>query len=195
MTVPARVVRGLRLVRPAVRRRPAVRICDRIEAVVLLVLGVLLLGSVPVCWGVGAAVFAAGRAADTRLGVRYEVTAKLFPADLPAHGKPPVVRDVHATWTAPDGAARSGLVTVELSPGAPAITQIWVDRAGLEADAPRSAGDLVFVGVMYGAAAESGCLAAAALAYAIARALLDRSRARGWESAWRRLSGSVPGVA
>ncbi|MEU4674450.1 hypothetical protein AB0F91_42450 [Amycolatopsis sp. NPDC023774] len=99
----APVSRFLRLVRPAVRRRPSVRIWDRIEAVLILVLSAAFFGSVPICFGLASSVFAADRAADSRAGVRYQVTAKVFPgppaAQTAGSGGSLGTRRVRGTWT------------------------------------------------------------------------------------------------
>ncbi|MEV6900279.1 hypothetical protein [Amycolatopsis sp. NPDC051372] len=187
------VARFLRLVRPAVRRRPSVRIWDRIEAVLILVLSAALFGSVPVCFGLASSVFAEDRATDARAGVRYQVTAKVFPgsAALQTAGSEGLLgtRRVRATWTAPDGAARGGDLTVELSPAGPHVVKIWVDRRGVQQAAPRTTADLLFGALMYGVALEFCVVVAVALGYATARWWLDRLRARGWDREWRRLTG------
>ncbi|WP_432845686.1 Rv1733c family protein [Amycolatopsis sp. CA-161197] len=189
----APVARFLRLVRPAVRRRPSVRIWDRIEAVLILVLSAALFGSVPICFGLASSVFAADQAADARAGVRYQVTARVFPGPpvLQTAGSEasPGTRRVRGMWTAPDGAARSGDLTVELGPTGPQTVKIWVDRQGLLRAAPRTTADLLFVALMYGVAVEFCAVVAVALVYVTTRWWLDRLRARGWDREWRRLTG------
>ncbi|MET7998068.1 hypothetical protein ABZU76_45000 [Amycolatopsis sp. NPDC005232] len=159
----------------------------------ILVLCVLLIGSVPISYGVASSSFANDQVVDAHLGARYQVTAKAFPGPpaLTPRGadRSPVMRRVRGSWTAPNGAPRSGDLMVELSPGGPDAVKIWVDRDGVRQPAPRSLADLLFVAILNGIALELGFVVAALLVYVAARFVLDRGRDRDWEHDWRRLAG------
>ncbi|MEV4603728.1 hypothetical protein AB0K15_40915 [Amycolatopsis sp. NPDC049253] len=152
-----------------------------------------LFGSVPICFGLASSVFAEDRAADGRAVVRYQVTARVFPGPLalPTAGTEvsPGTRRVRGMWTAPDGAARGGDLTVEIDPAGPRTVKIWVDRQGVQQAAPRTTADLLFVALSYGVVVEFCAVVAAALVYVTTRWWLDRFRARGWDREWRRLTG------
>jgi hypothetical protein len=173
---------------------------DRVEdavAVVLCGVGVVVL-VVAALLGVMAHGSVAARAASE--GAERSVVSATV-TQIP--GAPPVTDDlspgsrrVLAAWTAPDGTARSGLVSAPISAEPGAVVPLWTDRAGTPARAPVSehAAGLVsgVVGVLSGLL---GCLLLYGV-WRLVRLATGRRNAEDWERGWAEVeptwSGRTP---
>jgi hypothetical protein len=92
---------------------------------------------------------------------------------------------VPARWTAPDGAARSGLVPIKAGTTQGSVAHIWVDRTGdVTGRSPMTTGLVSSRAVLARIGTVAG-LALALLALAgLLRALLDRRRMTCWAMEW-----------
>lgn len=166
-------------------RNPLRRGADRAQAAIVTgLLGAFLAGA-PLA-AIGAARWAGGAAEHAQRTARYPVAAVVLarvplPSQSP-YGAWPAAR---ATWTAPDGASRTGLVPAPPSASAGTTVTVWTDSSGrlVTPPVPRSAVD--------DDATAAAALAVAALGLALltagllARAVLDRWRLAAWDAEWR----------
>jgi hypothetical protein len=191
---PGHTVRARRRLLVAVTRNPLARAWDRIEAVLLLALIGAAVLALPVAAGMGSSIFADQMTASAvQTGTRHQVTATLRSrSPAPATIAGDVTRSaatVTASWTLPDGAVRSGEITIAAGDLATATTRIWIDGTGRQTSAPLSAGGAVFTAVVAGVFIESSVLIALAGLYLAGRFVLDRRRIRQWDVEWARLAG------
>ena len=180
----SRQVRGLRPDRNPLRRR-----CDRVEAaVVAALLAFFLGGGAAAALAAGHWAYAAGlRTAAAQQKARHqERTVTLQQAAPPSYAARTGWEhsQVQARWSAPDGAPRTGLVTV--APGTPAGTTVtvWTDASGQLASAPLQRADATSQAVLAGILA---CLALALpllTAGILSRQAFNRRRLAGWEAEW-----------
>jgi len=191
------VPRRLRLVKPIVFRSG--RVPDRLEAWVIVLLGLLAAGSIAVVGVLSAADYgrlAASAAADAH--ARHLVVANLRP-DIPAPAGrapgsgagAPGLTSVTAAWNAPDGQPRRGVVEVGSGAVVPKHVQVWTDQAGRQVAPPLSGSEVFITAVLGGVLWESAALAVLGGVYLIGRHLLDKHRARLWERALARWRGDA----
>ncbi|WP_329048280.1 hypothetical protein OG738_38000 [Amycolatopsis sp. NBC_01488] len=189
--------RRLRLVKPIASRSG--RLPDRLEAWVIVVLGLLAAVSIAVVGVLSAADY--GRlaaAAAAQAHSRHLVAANLRP-DIPvpagrAQGSGSGVADlrsVTAVWSAPNGQPRRGVVQLGAGPVVPKHVQVWTDQAGRQVAPPLSGPEVFITAVLGGVLWESAALAALGATYLISRHLLDKHRARLWEHALARWRGNA----
>lgn len=128
---PARAVRGL-----WPDRNPLRRTVDRVEAMVWSALAVAFLAGAPLA-AVAAGHFSYGlisRSAHAQQAARHQVPAvplTAIPADV--YGYQAMVR---ASWTAPDGTRRTGMVPAPPVAQAGGTVRVWVDAAGRQTGPP-----------------------------------------------------------
>jgi hypothetical protein len=180
-----RLVRGLRPDHNPLRRRS-----DRAEAAIVAgLLAALLAGAPAAAITAGQWVCAAGvRAEHAQQAGRHQVTAVLLEtapgvgAAVP--GLAPRVQ-VQARWTAPDGTARTGQITVTGGMAAGSSVQVWTDASGRLQDPPLRHGTVVVLAVV--TAIWVFVLVGLLLlgTWRVARRSLDRRRLAAWESDWR----------
>ena len=175
-------LRSLRLGRLFLGRNKLRRPCDRIEgAIIAVLLAVFLSASV---WAVGMAghLYQSERAAAARLRPATAVLSQ--PGPVAGSQK-----TAAATWRLPDGAERSGTLTTATVPAiydAPAGTsvQVWLDYSGQPLAPPLSWSDMIVTALLASFIAIAAAAAVLFLCYFLCRAVLDRHRAAGWDSAW-----------
>lgn len=177
------VARRVRLLKPIFLR--SARGADRFEALLLLVVSLLVVVSVAViCRQVVADYdrLAASAAADAR--ARHQVVATLRP-DIPvpagtgsAGGE---LTPVTATWIAPGGQVRRGVVDVGAGPALPRHVQVWIDQAGGQVAQPLSGAEAFTTAILGGLVWESVVLVVLGGGYLLVRRGLDRRRARLWD--------------
>jgi hypothetical protein len=161
---------------------------DRVERGMILVLLVLsLIGAPLLAWWAGRSSYLADvRALEWERDHVFRVEAVLVtePEMLGMSDSRTVApRAARATWQAPDGTPRSGIVQVSRTDRRGDRIPVWVDDRGVLRAPPlerHPVGQAVVV-----AGAVLLCLAAALAGLsAIARALLNRQRERAWQREW-----------
>ncbi|HEX6527422.1 MAG TPA: hypothetical protein VF070_46530 [Streptosporangiaceae bacterium] len=181
MTWLVRVVRGCRPDRNPLRRGT-----DRAEVAVCAALTAAFLSAAP---------FAAHTAANwshasslrelqTQRTTFHQVRATLLdaPLSVPAYGAKPVP-EAYCRWTAPDGHARTGLVTVPADAGKGSTVLLWTDQSG-QIVVPLQ-GAQVHLREELAAAVAVAVLALVALALALgAHQALNRRRMAAWDADW-----------
>ncbi|GAA2716480.1 Rv1733c family protein [Actinoplanes palleronii] len=165
------------------------RTTDRVESLLVFVLVFTFLAGAPLlAWQAGEASYRSDvRAREWERDHIFRVDAVLaenagtFGPQGTASTLPLAAR---ATWAAPNGAPRAGIVQVDPGARAGGRVQIWVDETGEQRAGParrRPVSQAVLVG-----AAVVLCLAAGlTVLHRIGRALLDRGRDRAWTREWR----------
>jgi hypothetical protein len=167
---------------------PLKRASDHLEFLARLILACSLLAAAPISLAVATATYtqaqdeAAREAAD-----RHTVPAELQ-EDVPVSGADVWLdgpqAEGTAVWTDPDGTTRRGTVIVSLGARAGDTVLVWFDGDGNRTTPPLNAADVT------ARAASQGCGTFVVLcliacgSYLLARALLDRSRARHWAADW-----------
>ncbi|MCZ2839146.1 Rv1733c family protein [Modestobacter sp. VKM Ac-2985] len=174
--------------RPAARRSgPLVRPSDRIESASRFLAAVVLLLALPVALAVGTA-FGAETAARAReqAAVLHQQEARLL-EDAPRTASRSEVLTVPlpATWAAPDGTAREGVVLAPRDARAGDVVGIWTDRDGLQAHAPLGATDVGTVAAITGLFTLLGVALTAVGGHLLVCRSLWRRSAREWEEEWR----------
>ena len=130
--------------RPRVRRHwlrgvwgnPLARPADRWQAGLRIVLITAWALALPLAATVSSVLVANGlQSIDRSTGTQTQTSAVLL-ADVPSimvfsdSVVPPTVDDVQASWTAPDGTARTGPVSALAGLPAGSRVEIWIDRSG-----------------------------------------------------------------
>lgn len=140
-----------------------------------------LLGSPVLAWWAAGTSYESDQRAITweRNNLR-EVTARLTGSAADLRATP---YSAQAAWTAPNGVARTGLITVEPGKQPGDQVRIWVNNGG---DLRTRPGDRNPVGkaALVAIVVVATAAAAANGIRRIGMALLDRYRARAWERAW-----------
>lgn len=164
------------------RKNPLWRGSDRFEMVMLVSLFSLVLLGSPVLawWAAGASYESDQRAIAWERDNLREVTARLDGAESDLRSTP---YSAQASWTAPNGVKRTGLITVEPGKGPGDEVKIWVSNRG---DLRTKPGDRNPVGkaALIAVVAVAAVAAAANGLRRIGMALLDRYRARAWQREW-----------
>jgi hypothetical protein len=127
-----------------IRRNPFRRAVDQLDVAIRVMAVVLAALAVVAALGVGSAVRRYDTAVSTRAASGEWVTAVVLdrvPPVLVYTGARPTV-GAPATWHAPDGTARTGLVQVEAPELPGARVRVWVDRSGRPSDPPMTADEL-----------------------------------------------------
>jgi len=168
-------------------RNPLRRGSDRVETTVLAMLVIAFAAAVPfTARASGTWVHAiAHRVQVTQVASRYQVPAVLLNAAPRASGSSAFLPQVGARWTAPDGKAVTGQVSVQPGAAAGTTVRVWTTRDGQLTDPPlqdsQVAEQTVFAGI-------TGVLALAivlAVTGLLARWALGKRRAAAWDADWR----------
>jgi hypothetical protein len=176
----------LRLLRPD--HNPLRRASDRVEAAVVAGLAAALLAGVPLAalsaawWGYDAGV----RTQHAQTSWR-QVPAVLLAnaATAPAGPGSSALRSVPATWTAPDGARRTGPVRAPVSARAGTAVRVWVDASGGPAGPPFQHGQVVSLAALAALLASAGAGLVLLGAGRLARHMLDHGRLSAWDAEWQ----------
>jgi hypothetical protein len=164
------------------KRNPLWRGSDRLEMVMLVGLfSIFLIGSpVLAWWAAGTSYESDQRAIAWERDNLREVPARLDGTATDLRATP---YSAHATWTAPNGVRRSGLITVEAGAQPGDEVRIWVNNRGDLRTKPggrNPVGKAALVAIVVVATVA----AAANGLRRIGSALLDRYRARAWQREW-----------
>jgi hypothetical protein len=172
-----RLARRLGLDRNPLRRRT-----DKTAACLAAVLITVFLAGAPVLSTVAAG--SAGRAAAAARSWRQVPAVVQHATPVPA-GLGAVARSwARARWTAPDGRARAGEISVNGALPAGRVVSLWVDAAGLPTGPPPSR-RVVLAREDTAAVVAIGALGIVLLCLACAgRWVLDRRRLAEWEAGW-----------
>jgi hypothetical protein len=170
---------------------PLRRRSDRIESGMMMTLILLFVVAGPLLgwWAGRAGYLAEKRAGEWERDHVHRVEAVLV-ADPETLGvsasrtTPP--RAARATWVAPDGTPRSGIVPVVSAARRGDKIPIWVDDRGAQRPAPLDR-DPAAQAFLAAGAVLLGVAAALAGIRAIGRAVLDRRRAAAWQREWQRV--------
>ena len=160
---------------------------DRVQFAARVLLLILLVTAAPVALAVADATGSQTRGlANAQAAARHQVGATLLadapPAPDAAH--PELRSAVRASWTAPSGVEREGIVDVRAGTKAGTSVSIWVDRTGNATTRPLGTADVVSRAIGYGVATFLGISTLAAVSYLAVRVLLDRHRMRRWAADW-----------
>lgn len=166
---------------------PLTRRSDRVELASRLLAAVVLLLALPIALAVGTAVGADAAAhAREQAAVLHQQQARLLnTAPDTASGSRALAVPEWATWSAPDGTVREGVVRAPRDAQAGDTVEIWVDRDGQQAHAPLDAADVGTVAVVVGVASLLGLTATAIGGHLLVCRVLWQRRARQWEQQWR----------
>jgi hypothetical protein len=175
-------------------RNPLARLCDRLEAVLLIavVLGAIL--ALPIAAAVGSDAYGKQTAtARMEQATRHPVTAVAI-ADAPPmtarnDGAPARgVSLVPARWHLPDGQVREATVLTGDGTVVGDQVPIWLNDLGEPVPPPATATDAAAIGIGVAAALWLATITALGGVFWLGRVVCDRSRARDWEREWRRVS-------
>jgi hypothetical protein len=164
---------------------PLKRSSDRVEFLSRIVLVLALLVAAPVGVAVGTTASASMRTtAEEQAATRSQARATLLTDAPQPETQVAARRPTRATWTAPDGTARTGVV--DAPAGAPAGSQvvIWVDRSGEPTDPPLSRSAIADQGVVLGVLALLGVVLLALGGHLLVLWWLGRRRDRRWAEGW-----------
>jgi hypothetical protein len=160
---------------------------DRMQFAARVLLLILLVTAAPVALAVAGATGSQTRSlANAQAAARHQVGATLL-ADAPPAGDaahPGLRSEARASWTAPSGVDREGIVAVPGETRAGTSVSIWVDRAGNETKRPLGTADVVSRAIAYGVATFLGISTLVTVSYLAVRVLLDRHRMRRWAADW-----------
>ena len=169
-------------------RNPLRRHIDDVETAIMTGLIVLFLVAAPLlCVFTGRLADAAGLREQ-----RAEQTWRAVPAVLEQSAAQGLAGQdaawgaawVKASWHAPDGQAKSGVIAVDLTAKAGHKVTIWVTRSGQVTHPPLSHGE-VLDGIANAAmATAAGVTALFGLVAAVVRAAVNRRRMAAWTRAW-----------
>jgi hypothetical protein len=166
---------------------PLKRGSDRIQFAARVLLLAMVLAALPVALAVATATATQTRSvADEQAASRHQVTATLMEDAPPAAGADHAgaATTVVATWTAPSGTGREGVVHVPAGAKAGSTVIIWVDADGAVTTPPLADADVVARAIGYSVPTFVGTSLLALLCYLGVRRLLDRSRMRRWAAGW-----------
>ncbi|WP_432923086.1 Rv1733c family protein [Microbispora sp. CA-135349] len=178
----ARFVRWLGLDRNPLRRR-----CDRVEALVRLaaVLGVVVAVVAGVMLGIreyGNGLRAEARQAHNRHQVVATLTGDVTTPRLSVAGA--AVGHAQATWVAPDGTARAGVIEVPPSRHAGETVRVWTDGKGAITPRPQDRETTVVAALTVGTGMPLAAGALLALLVTCTRLVNQRRARRVWEAQW-----------
>jgi len=169
-------------------RNPLRRASDRAEAAVVAGLAAALLAGVPLAgfavgqWSYDASV----RAMNAQMAWRQVsavllIDAKMAPAGLGFS----LLRRVPASWTAPDGAQRTGPVLAAATATSGTVLKVWVDASGRLTPMPLQYRQVERQAALAAVLAAAGLGAVLLAVAALARRLLDHRRLAAWDHAWQ----------
>jgi hypothetical protein len=169
---------------------PLRRGSDRVEAWIRIGLVLAFLAGAPLA-GLQTARWAqsaADRAATAQQASTHPVPATLL-HNVPGASSYPYrsalnLSWVQGRWTAPDGAARTGMVQAPLGARAGSVVRVWTDRAGRLTGPPLRHSQIYGWVLMVGVIAPVLLALILLIVLGLCRQLLDRQRMASWEQAW-----------
>jgi hypothetical protein len=172
-------------------RSPLRRRSDRIQAWATLgMILVTLLVAPWVAWRAGSTMYVAEARARAWERQHHRPVAAVLMQDAPARvqdggAAPPVLPNVAvpARWTDPDGAVRSGIVTVAVGTRAGSVVTVWLDEHGKQVSSPRRGKPTADASVVAALAAAAVIGFLGSVRHIIVWRL-DRRRLRSWEAEW-----------
>ena len=168
-------------------RSPLVRAGDRVEALTLVLLTVLVMVAAPIAGAVGTGVYSSHSAAYARqVEGRHTVTATAV-RDSDLTVRPYTVTAIaHARWQ-DRGRIHEAMFAWDRATEAGERLTIWVNGAGDYAGPPPPRGRAASDGICAGAVLWLGVVTIAAMAFAVVRFRLNRLRHAAWDRALRDL--------
>ena len=166
---------------------PLRRRVDRAESVAALVAVLLVIAMIPVALAIGSAARSSGLAESAaERTARHPVTATLL-ADVPD-----LVGDANvgtqlaspATWRTPDGKGHTGLVPAWPGSATGQQVPIWLDNSGALVNAPLTADQAYWRGVLSALLVMLGSVVCCAFALAGLRWWGNRRRYERWDQEW-----------
>jgi hypothetical protein len=175
-----------RLVRRVFRgRNPLARTGDRVESAVFVVALLIALLAVPVAAAVGSEVYARESVVSTeQLRTRHQVEATLLDDVGPAVATGVPGPAVRASWRAPDGTPRQGVVTAFYGLKAGGTVPIWTDGGGALTTPPLTSDGAVITAVGWAGLLWLGLACVLCSACLLTATLNGRRNARRWEAGW-----------
>lgn len=178
----ARFARWLGLDRNPLRRR-----CDRVEAVIRLaaVLGVAVAVVLGVMLGMreyGNGLKTEAQQARARHQVVATLTGEVTTPRLSVAGA--AVGHAQATWLAPDGTTKSGVIEVSPSRHTGETVRIWTDGHGVITPRPQDRETTVVAALTVGTGVPLAAVAILALLVTSVRLVNQRRARRVWEAQW-----------
>ena len=168
-------------------RSPLVRTGDRLEALTLLLVTVLVLVAVPIAGAVGTGVYSSHSAAYARqTNGRHTVTATVV-QDSGLTVRPfSVMATAHARWQ-DHGRNHEATFAWDRAVESGEHLTIWVDGAGEYTGPPPPPGRAASDGICAGVVLWLGVVTVAAMVFAVVRFRLNRLRHAAWDRALRGL--------
>jgi len=176
-----RILRGRRLDRNPLRRGS-----DRVETVVLAALLAVFAGGSPFAAHASASWVSALSQQELRAQHANfrQVTAVLLDAPwTPAGYGVGLAPQADARWKAPDGAVRTGLITVPAGAKAGAGVKIWTDRSG-QLVTPLQQDQIAMRADLAAAVAVAALGVVLVIVAGTVRLVLNRRRMAGWDAGW-----------
>jgi hypothetical protein len=187
---PSFLLRSWRLY---VGHNPFARPWDRAERVLVMVAVLVALTGIPFAATVGSETVAQGlERAHEESSTRHPsvaVTLAESPGPVVSAGERPALLSsvgVAATWVAPDGTQRVGIVAVMPATTVGSEVPIWVDDAGNQASPPFTPGDAIAAGVANSVGTWIAVLVPLTGSCWLAHAMLNRLRFAQWKREWER---------
>lgn len=163
------------------------RTVDRVERGVLAIAVALAVAAVPVAVLAGAAVQQASEIVVIQENATAFPTTALLLQDAPANtpGSALGISTTLGEWHTPAGNTLTGQVSAPPGTGAGTTVPIWLNAAGRPVEAPLTADQAYWRGVVTVVLVLTIAFTLIAIAYAITHRLLDRRRLAEWEADWR----------
>lgn len=169
------------------RSSPLRRTVDRVERGVLAIAVALAVAAVPVAVLAGAAVQQASEIVVIQENATAFPTTALLLQDAPANtpGSALGISTALGEWHTQAGTTLTGQVSAPPGTGAGTTVPIWLNAAGRPVEAPLTADQAYWRGVVTVVLVLTIAFTLIAIAYAITHRLLDRRRLAEWEADWR----------
>jgi hypothetical protein len=178
----ARTVRLTRLlIGPNRLRRP----CDRLEALLVMLLAAAFLAAVAAAPYFGERLYRSQRAEVANLHPATAVLTQNGPSA--SYGNS--MGEAAAHWRTPDGQQRKGMLTTATAPGisgaaAGARVQVWLTASGQPETPPVDVAQAMSSSVVLATGAVFGAAIMLLICYWLGRLALDRRRLAAWASEW-----------
>lgn len=169
------------------RNSPLRRTVDRVERGILALAVALAVAAVPVAVLAGAAVQRASDVVVTQQNAAAFPSTAVLLKDAPANtpGSALGVSTALGKWRTPAGNTLTGQVSAAPGTSAGTTVPIWLNAAGHPVDAPLTADQAYWRGVVTLVLVLIIAFTLIASAYAVTHWILDRKRLAAWEADWR----------
>lgn len=161
-------------------RNPMCRTTDRVEGFALVATWVIAVVGIPLLVLAGHAWYSQAQAQAAAAVARTTQVQATLTVDAPqagvTRGAPIDQAQVAATWTAPDGATRTGPVPAPVGSEAGNRVPVWIDGSGAITGAPRDPVELLSTAIAGAIVAGAVWLLLVERGYALVRYLLMRGR-------------------